>query len=106
MTGQVRNAAVLAQFEARQAERCAVSVTRASVRELGQHPVAAELIDLSIYGCRLATSELLDVDSRLSLRFDGGWPIAANVVWAKDGQLGCRFDKPIANAMMRTLTRR
>lgn len=102
---QGRQAAAHARFDARTAPRCPVTVTRASVRELGALPEAAELIDLSIYGCRLLAAGIDEVGARLWLRLNGGWPIAATAVWVKDGELGCRFDKPIDNALMRELTR-
>lgn len=91
--------------DARRAERHELAITRASVRAHGDQPAAATLRDLSIYGCRVATAGDYDAGARLWLRIDGGLPIAASVVWADGEQLGCRFDEPIANALMRQLTR-
>lgn len=91
--------------DARRDERRTVEVGRASVRGHGDQACAATLLDLSIYGCRITSAATFQPEARLWLRLDGGWPIAASVVWVKDDQLGCRFDQPIANALMRQLTR-
>jgi hypothetical protein len=89
----------------RGAEREAVVVTRASVRGQGEMAGDAELLDLSVYGCRLRVAAAYDQGARLWLRLDGGWPVRATVVWADDGRVGCRFDEPIANETMRRFTR-
>ena len=84
----------------------AVSVGRASVRPLGQRESTdAALLDLSVYGCRLATDESHGDGDRVWLRFNRGWPVAATVVWVGDGRMGCRFDEPIPSSTMRDLTR-
>lgn len=89
----------------RRAGRTAVTVSRATVREHGQEAAEARLVDLSIYGCRMAVTEEHADGDRVWLRFDGGWPIGATVVWATDDRIGCRFDEPIAGSLMRELTR-
>lgn len=90
--------------ERRATARRSVAVTRASVQR-GDGTDEAALLDLSIYGCRLAVEGWHDEDDRLWLRFNGGWPIAASVVWADGERIGCRFDQPIAKSLMRELTR-
>jgi hypothetical protein len=94
-----------APAEQRRAERRAIAVSRATVRAQGELAEAAKLLDLSIYGCRLAAPDRHEEGDRLWLRFDGGWPVAATVVWADGERIGCRFDEPIAGSMMRELTR-
>lgn len=91
--------------EHRRAGRHAIVVSRASVRGMGEQPADATLIDLSIYGCRIATACVHGAGDRLWLRLDGGWPIPATVVWADGERLGCRFDQPIAGSVVRELTR-
>ncbi|WP_375390980.1 PilZ domain-containing protein [uncultured Sphingomonas sp.] len=105
MVTAVRKPAAPALVEQRRAERHEVNVTRATARGHGEPPAAAALVDLSIYGCRLLVAEASEPGARLWLRLDGGWPIAATVVWADAGRIGCRFDAPIANATMRRFTR-
>ena len=80
-------------------------VTRASVRGQGETANDAELLDLSIYGCRLRIAAAHEVGARLWLRLDGGWPVRATVMWADAERIGCRFDEPIANEIMRRFTR-
>ena len=91
--------------EQRRAERHAITVRRASVRGMGEQPADAQLLDLSIYGCRIAVVTEHETADRLWLRLDGGWPIPATVVWKEGERLGCRFDQPIAGSLVRELTR-
>lgn len=105
MATNIRRLPVLPRVDQRRAQRTAVAVSMATVRELGQDARAAELIDLSSYGCRLAVAGDQAAGCRVWLRFDGGWPIGATVVWAKDATVGCRFDEPIPASLMRNLTR-
>lgn len=93
------------RVDQRRSERQPVSVSLATVREIGQDARDARLLDLSAYGCRMAMSGDQDEDARVWLRFDGGWPIAATVIWARNDMVGCRFDDPIPGALMRELTR-
>lgn len=89
----------------RRAGRHAITVSRASVRGMGEQPVDAELVDISIYGCRVAVTGVHETGERLWLRLDGGWPIPATVMWTDGDRLGCRFDQPIAGSVVRELTR-
>ena len=93
-----------ARLEQRNVARHPVLIKRATVRGHGRHPAEAELIDLSIYGCRLAVAADYKVDDRLWLRFAGGSPVAATTVWVEGGELGCRFDEPLDRALFRALT--
>lgn len=95
----------LAPVNRRRARREEVLVTRAAVREQGGLAGDAVLLDLSIYGCRLQVTAAHKVGTRLWLRLDGGWPVRATVMWADPNRIGCRFDEPIANAVMRGFTR-
>ena len=98
-------AAAAQAAERRRATRRPLAVGRASVWDVGGTAGEARLLDLSVYGCRLTIAEALTEGDRLWLRFDGGWPVAASVVWADDTRVGCRFDKPIPGTMMRELAR-
>jgi hypothetical protein len=93
-----------ALVEHRRAERFTVTVTRATVRKQHGAPAEATLHDLSIYGCRLETSAIYAPDERLWLQLNGSLPIAASVVWCKDGFIGCRFDEAIPRPLVRELT--
>ncbi|MDQ2877791.1 MAG: PilZ domain-containing protein [Pseudomonadota bacterium] len=93
-----------ALIEQRSEARHLVAVTRTTVRRLGATAIVAHLHDLSIYGCRVASTEAHPEGERVWLRLAGGTPIAATVVWCDAGFVGCRFDQPIARAMVRALT--
>ncbi len=93
-----------ARIEQREIARHPVIVRRAKVRGHGRQPVEAELVDLSIYGCRLAVNADYKIDERLWLRFEGDNPVAATIVWAEGDILGCRFDEPLDRSLFRTLT--
>ena len=90
--------------EQRRAARRPLAIGRTEVVS-GSGSDSARLLDLSIYGCRLAVTGWHDEGDRLWLRFDGGWPIAASVVWTDGERIGCRFDEPIPGSMMRELSR-
>lgn len=93
-----------ASFERRASERQVVQITRATTRARGSTPIDATLHDISIYGCKLASPRRHAAGDRLWLRLNDSLPIAAIVVWSDSGFTGCRFDEPIARALMRTLT--
>lgn len=97
-------AVVPAITEQREAPRHRVHVTRATLTKRGNLPVEAALHDLSIYGCRLLISSKHAEGDLLHLTLDSHGPIAATVVWNNGAQLGCRFEKPIARGMLRSLT--
>ena len=93
-----------ARLDQRTIARHPVLIKRATVRGHGRHPAEAELVDLSIYGCRLAVDADYKIADRLWLRFAGESPVAASTIWVEDGQLGCRFDEPLDRALFRSLT--
>jgi PilZ domain len=93
-----------ARLDQRTLARHPVIIKRATVRGHGRQPADAELVDLSIYGCRLAVDTRYKPDDRLWLRFAGESPVAATTVWIEGGELGCRFDEPLDRALFRALT--
>lgn len=93
-----------ALLEQRQHQRHPVFIQKASVRGRRAKPVEAALQDVSIYGCKLACAKMQPAEARVWLRIHNGMPIAATVVWAKDGMVGCRFDAPISSGTVRALT--
>lgn len=105
MATDIRQWQTEAPAEQRRAERHEVAVSRASVRGMGRTPADAVLLDISIYGCRIATGAEHPAGERLWLRLDGSWPIPTTVVWSDGDRMGCRFDQPIAGSMMRDLVR-
>ena len=92
-----------AAVEKRGALRLAVAITGASVRKHATQPDEATLRDLSVYGCRIETNGDYGTGDRVWVRLSGSLPIGAEVVWATDGVIGCRFDEPIARALLRNI---
>jgi hypothetical protein len=93
-----------ARIEQRDPLRQAVTIKCATVRGHGRQPVEAELVDLSIYGCRLSVDAPFKADDRLWLRFAGDKPISGTTVWSEGDQLACRFDEPLDRDLFRALT--
>jgi hypothetical protein len=83
--------------------RLAIAITGASVRKHAAQPDDATLRDLSVYGCRIETACDYVPGDRVWIRLSGSLPIAGEVVWAIDGVIGCRFDAPIARALLRSI---
>jgi PilZ domain len=102
-TSQYRRVAP-ARIEQRAVERHSVLLQRATVRKHGKQPIAAALVDLSIYGCRLSSDASFEAENRLWLRFSGASPVAATVIWTEGDTLGCRFDEPLDRTLFRALT--
>lgn len=94
----------MAAVDRRDDVRVDAQVTRASLRGLAQDPSGAGLVEISIYGCRLACESEAEADESVWLRLNGSLPIAAKVIWNRDGVLGCRFDTPIGRPLLRSLT--
>jgi PilZ domain len=103
MTSQYRKVAP-ARIEQREIGRQPVLLQRTTVRRHGKQPIEAELVDVSIYGCRINCAQDFDAGNRLWLRFSGASPVGATIVWAEAGVLGCRFDEPLDRTLFRGLT--
>lgn len=93
-----------ARIEQRAVERVTVKLHRATVRGHGREGVEAELIDISIYGCRVSADPKFKSGDRLWLRFAASKPIAATAIWAEGAAMGCRFDEPLDRSLFRELT--
>jgi hypothetical protein len=94
-----------ASLEQRAEPRYPVHITRAAARTNRARILAADLCDISTYGCRLVASTRHLPGERLWLRLNGGSPLAATVIWCADGRIGCRFDEQLPHALMRQLIR-
>jgi hypothetical protein len=92
-----------ASLDRRAEPRHSVHFTRATARSHRAKILAADLCDISTYGCRLASSTRHSPGDRLLLGLNGSLPLAATVVWCSDGHLGCRFDEPLPRPLMRQL---
>lgn len=93
-----------ALVEQREATRHRVRVSRAVVIGSGDRSRLAVLHDLSIFGCRILAPRAYPAGEAIWLAFADSAPVAAKVVWAEDGFMGCRFDTPISRTLLRSLT--
>ena len=93
-----------ALIEHRKVYRHPVQIQRAAIRQHGKTGKAGELVDVSIYGCRIACDSRFRASTRLWLRFDESSPIPATTIWCKDGHIGCRFDEKLDHGLFRSLT--
>ena len=93
-----------ALIEQRKVYRHAVQIQRASIRQQGKTAKAGELVDVSIYGCRVSCDSRFPEGTRLWLRFEGSNPIPATAIWSKNGHVGCRFDERLEQSLFRSLT--
>ena len=103
MNSQYRRV-VPAQIEQRAAPRHPVVLQSASVRGRTAQPYDAELVDLSIYGCRIFTSATFKPDDQIWLGFEGHVPVAATAIWCEGDNIGCRFDVQLERGIFRSLT--
>jgi hypothetical protein len=93
-----------ALIEQRKVYRHPVEIQPATVRQHGKAAKTGQLIDVSIYGCRISINSRFAEGSRLWLRFEGSHPIAATAMWCRDGHVGCRFDERLDQVLFRGLT--
>lgn len=103
MNSQYR-AVAPALLEQRQVYRHSVQIQRTKIRQQGKTATAGKLIDVSIYGCRVASDQSFAEGARIWLRFDGSNPLSATAIWCKDGHVGCRFDEKLDPQLFRALT--
>lgn len=92
-----------ALVEQRQEHRHRIECVRVTARGEAEEPFAAQLDDISTFGCRLSDAGELDVGERLWIRLPGAPPVVAGVAWSHDGNAGCRFAAPISQGLMRSL---
>lgn len=69
----------------------------------GGPAIDAVLVDVSTFGCRMRSDGAGSVGDHVRVAFAGRPPVAATVVWREASAIGCRFDKPIPTALMRSL---
>ncbi len=93
-----------ALIEHREVERCLVEIQNTLIKQNGKAAKLGELVDVSIYGCRVSCDSKFAEDTALWLRFDDSSPVPATIIWCKDGHIGCRFDEKLDHELFRSLT--
>ncbi len=86
-TGDIRNT--------RRAQRRATDAP-STMRTDGGEPVDVVVLDLSRSGIRIMTDADLSVGQEISIGLAGAGVTRAYVTWARDGEYGCAFERPIA----------
>ncbi|GGO92307.1 PilZ domain-containing protein [Stakelama pacifica] len=66
-------------------------------------PCEAQLLDLSIYGCRLGIQTSAQHGEKVRILLSGANPVEATLIWNESGRIGCRFDEPIERSLFRSL---
>lgn len=92
------------QIIARSARR--VPVTLAAKCRVCRQSYELNLIDLSEYGCQLATSAFdIRAGDRICLHPEGLAGVWGDVIWVRDGRAGVRFDHSLHPAVVDHLAR-
>ena len=86
-TGQTMNA--------RAAERRATDAP-STMRADGCTPVDVIVLDISRSGVRIMTDAALEIGQEITIGLAGAGVTRAFVTWARDGEYGCAFERPIA----------
>jgi hypothetical protein len=67
---------------------------------LRERDAPATLVDLSSGGCRVACAEMVKVGERITITFESGMSVAAEVRWVNDTELGALFEVELSSAEM------
>lgn len=86
-TGQTMNA--------RTAERRATDAP-STMRADGGAPVDVVVLDISRSGVRIVTDATLEVGQEITIGLAGAGVTRAYVTWARNGEYGCAFERPMA----------
>ncbi len=86
-TGQIKNT--------RRAQRRATDAP-STMRTDGGDPVDVLVLDLPRSGIRIMTDADLGIGQEISIGLAGAGVTRAYVTWARDGEYGCAFERPIA----------
>ena len=81
-------------MNARTAERRSTDAP-STMRADNGAPVDVIVIDLSRSGVRIVTDAKLEIGQEISIGLAGAGVTRAYVAWARDGEYGCAFERPI-----------
>lgn len=82
-------------MNARTAERRSTDAP-STMRADNGAPVDVIVIDLSRSGVRIVTDAKLEIGQEISIGLAGAGVTRAYVAWARDGEYGCAFERPMA----------
>ena len=81
-------------MHARTAERRATDAP-STMRADGCTPVDVIVLDISRSGVRIMTDATLEIGQEITIGLAGAGVTHAFVAWARDGEYGCAFERPI-----------
>lgn len=87
----------------KQDERVAVRLNvrmKARLREPQSTRFEVDVFDISVTGCRVETSAVLNVGARIFITVPGIAPLEATVAWRDHFRYGCAFNHPLHNAVL------
>ena len=67
-----------------------------TMRADGCTPVDVVVLDISRSGVRIMTDAVLEIGQEITIGLAGAGVTRAYVAWARDGEYGCAFERPIA----------
>jgi len=82
-------------MNARAAERRATDAP-STMRADGCTPVDVIVLDISRSGVRIMTDAALEIGQEITIGLAGAGVTRAFVTWAREGEYGCAFERPIA----------
>ena len=88
----------------RQARRLDVRLT-GSLRERGNSKFEIDVLDMSVTGCRLETSFLLNPGTKVWITIPGLSALEAEITWRRNYCYGCRFTNLLHAAVLIILSR-
>lgn len=67
-----------------------------TMRTDGSDPVDVVVLDISRSGVRILSDAELSIDQEITIGLAGAGVTRAYVAWARNGEYGCAFERPIA----------
>lgn len=93
-----------AALNRRSVARHNVQICRASLERSNRTPILANLVDISVYGCRLEADAVFSEGEEIQVNVAAFDSVKAIVVWQKVKQAGCRFTDALDPEILRRLT--
>jgi hypothetical protein len=87
----------------RRAPRSAVSI-EVELDRSEVHGTLCRIVDLSLYGARLQTFDEVRIGHLVRLTLPGDIERSARIVWFRDFEAGCQFEKALTELELAALT--
>ncbi len=81
-----------------------VNITGSFVKRSQKNKIQATILDVSIYGCKLALDAILPEGEVIQIQIADTDSVDATIVWQKAREVGCRFADAISPQKMKALT--